>query len=159
MTLHFTSRISSAAIAATIFGVVLFVLPSTAMAQVPPAAAPGPAATPTPAPARVEARIKSLHDALHITAAQEPQWRAVADVMRDNAKTTGTLIRDRAAKAKTMTAIDDLHAYEAIADAHAAGVRKVATAFETLYASLSDAQKKAADAAFRRRPPKPKKSG
>ena len=81
--------------------------------------------------------------------------------MRDNAKTIRTLIQERAAKAKTMTAVDDLHSYEAIADAHAAGVKKLTTAFETLYASLSDAQKKAADAAFRRRPrpTQPKKSG
>src|SRR5579862_2168079 len=144
MTLPFASRIGSAVAAATIFGAVQFVLPSIAMAQAPPPAASGPAAAPTSAHARVEARIKSLHDALHITAAQEPQWQAVADVMRDNAMTTGTLIKDRAAKAKTMTAIDDLHTYEAIADAHAAGVRKVTAAFETLYASLSDTQKKAA---------------
>jgi periplasmic protein CpxP/Spy len=71
------------------------------------------------------------------------------------------LIRDRAAKAKTMTAIDDLRSYAAIADAHAAGVKKLETAFEPLYASLSDTQKKAADAMFQRRPhaPRPKKSG
>jgi len=98
---------------------------------------------------------------LHITAAQEPQWQAVADAMRDDAKTIGTLIRERAAKAKTMTAVDDLNSYAAIADAHAAGVKKLASVFETLYASLSDAQKKDADAVFRRRPQpaRPKKSG
>ncbi len=97
---------------------------------------------------------------MQITPAQEPQWQAVAAAMRDNAQTTSTLVAERVGKAKTMTAIDDLHSYEAIADAHAAGVRKLATAFETLYASLSDAQKKIADATFRRsRPASPKKSG
>jgi periplasmic protein CpxP/Spy len=146
---HLTLRIGSVFAAATIFGMVLFVLPNTAMAQSSPAQAPAAKAAPAN---RIEARIKSLHDGLKITAAQEPQWQAVADVMRDNAKATGALVRDRAAKVKTMTAIDDLHSYAAIADAHAAGVKKLVTAFEPLYASLSDAQKKAADAMFQRRP-------
>ncbi len=124
-------------------------LPSAAIAQAPPAAAPAPAASAAatkPAHRLVEARIKSLHASLHNTTAQEPQWQAVATVMRDNAETTGALIKDRTAKAKTMTAVDDLRSYEAIADAHAAGVKKLTSAFETLYASLSDAQKKDADA-------------
>jgi LTXXQ motif family protein len=155
MMLHLIPRISSAFAAATIFGAVLFILPSAAMAQA------APATRATPAHSRVEARIKSLHASLHITAAEEPQWQAVADAMRDDAKTIGTLIQERAAKAKTMTAVDDLNSYAAIADAHAAGVKKLASAFETLYASLSDAQKKDADAVFRRRPQpaRPKKSG
>jgi hypothetical protein len=161
MILHLTSRISGGVAAATIFGAVLFVSPSATMAQVSPAPTAAPTAKATTAHSRVEARIKSLHDALHITAAQEPQWQAVADVMRDNAATTGALIQDRAAKVKTMTALDDLRSYGAIADAHAAGVKKLTTAFEPLYAALSDAQKKDADAVFRRRPrpAPPKKSG
>ena len=163
MMLHLTSRISGAFAAATIFGAVLLILPSAASAQASPAPAPPPASAAKAAPVhpRVEARIKSLHAALHITAAQEPQWQAVADVMRNNATTTGALIQERAAKAKTMTAVDDLQSYEAITEAHAAGVKKLASAFETLYASLSDEQKKDADAAFRRRPhaSRPKKSG
>ena len=159
MILHLIPRISIAFAAATIFGAVMFILPSAAMAQASPAPATATAASTARAKA-VEARIKSLHDTFKITAAEEPQWQAVADVMRDNATTTTTLIEQRVANAKTMTAIDDLHSYEAIADAHAAGVRKLATAFETLYASLSDAQKKIADATFRRsRPASPKKSG
>ena len=160
MMLHLTPRISSALTAATIFGAVMLVPPSAAMAQ----SSPAPAAKATPAKATpadlVEGRIKALHDALHITASEEPQWQAVADVMRDNAKTTGALIEDRAGKRKTMTAIDDLHSYEAIANAHAEGVKKLTAAFEPLYASLSDAQKKDADAAFRRpAPPRPKTPG
>jgi hypothetical protein len=154
MMLSLIPRLSSTFAAAVILGAVTLVLPSAAMAQ---AAAPAPATKAMPAAkamraSPVEARIKSLHGTLQITPAQEPQWQAVADVMRDSAKTTGTLIEERAAKAKTMTAVEDLHAYSAIADAHAAGVRKLTTAFETLYAALSDAQKKKADAAFSRRP-------
>ncbi len=73
--------------------------------------------------------------------------------MRDNARATGALIEQRMANASTMTAIDDLHSYSAIADAHAAGVKKLTSVFETLYATMSDAQKKSADAAFRHMPP------
>jgi protein CpxP len=158
MMLHLTPRIGNALTAATILGAVLFMLPADAVAQASPPTAPAAKAAPANP---VEARIGSLHDALRITSAQEPQWQAVAEAMRDNAKTTGALIKERVAKAKTMTAVDDLHSYEAIADAHAAGLKTLTANFETLYASLSDAQKKSADAAFRRRAPRSpqKKSG
>ncbi len=163
MMLHMTPRIGSAFAAAAILGAALLILPSTAMAQASPApatAAPAPAAKAAPVD-RVETRIKSLHHTLRITADQEQLWQAVADTMRDNAKTIRALIAERAANAKTMTAVDDLHTYAAIADAHAAGVNKLATAFEALYASFSDAQKKRADAEFRRQamPTRPKKAG
>lgn len=160
MTIHLTSRINSVVIAAAILSASWFVLPTAAMAQAAPAPAAGaPAAKGAEASNPLEARIRSLHAALRITAAEEPQWRAVADVMRDNAKTTGALIAARAAKTKTMSAIDDLNSYAAIAEAHAAGVKKLAVAFEGLYTAMSDAQKKNADAVFRRRPqPSPPKT-
>ena len=149
---HLTPRIGRSFAAAAILGAVLFILLEAAMAQTAPApAAPAPAAKMAPASPTAEARIKSLHRALQITAAQEPQWQAVADVMRSNTATTRALVEERLAKLKTMTAIDDLNSYEAIVDAHAAGVKKLAAAFETLYGSLSDAQKKKADALFRHR--------
>ena len=165
MMLHLIPRIGSTSTAAIILGAVLFILPSAAMAQASPAPAPAAKATPakkaTPANNPVEARVKSLHDGLQIATAQEPQWQAVADVMRDNLKTTGALIEERAANAKTMTAIDDLHSYEAIAEAHVAGLKKLIPAVEALYATMSDAQKKNADAVFSHRPQRspPKKSG
>src|SRR4051794_3685452 len=43
----------------------------------------------------VEAKIKSLHDQLHITADQQPQWEAVAAVMRSNAETVVALVQKR----------------------------------------------------------------
>jgi len=154
---HLTPRIGRGFAAAAILGAALFILPEAALAQTAPApaapapAAPAPAAKMAPASPTAEARIKSLHRALGITAAQEPQWQAVADVMRGNTATTRALVEERLAKLKTMTAIDDLNSYAAIVDAHAAGVKKLMTAFETLYDSLSDAQKKKADALFRQR--------
>ena len=40
---------------------------------------------------RIEARIKELHQKLHVTAAQETQWSNLAQVMRDNAKAMSDL--------------------------------------------------------------------
>jgi protein CpxP len=58
------------------------------------------------------------------------------------------LIQSRAQNAKTMTAVDDLRAYQGIADAHADGLKKLIPAFEALYLTMPDEQKKNADAAF-----------
>jgi len=97
--------------------------------------------------ARVEARIKSLHDRLKITSAEEPQWSGVAQAMRDNAREMQGAIEQRR-EARSMTAIDDLKAYQKIADTHAEGLEKLIPAFQTLYDSMSDEQKKTADAIF-----------
>lgn len=100
---------------------------------------------------RVEARVKDMHAKLKITKAQEDQWAKVAQVMRDNAKTMDALTQARfeKAKTKTMTAIDDLKSYGEITGAHEDGIKKFTPVFTTLYNSMSDAQKKAADALFR----------
>lgn len=119
--------------------------------------APGPviAAKATAAKAssedRVEARIKDMHAKLKITKAQEDQWAKVAQVMRNNAKTMDALTQARfeKAKTKTMTAIDDLKSYGEITGAHEDGIKKFTPVFTTLYDSMSDAQKKEADALFR----------
>jgi len=99
---------------------------------------------------RVEARIKDMHAKLKITAAQEEQWAKVAKVMRDNEKVMEPLINAREEKYKTMTAIDDLKSYGEITDAHADAIKKFTPIFATLYASMSDAQKKDSDTMFRR---------
>ena len=111
---------------------------------------------------RVEERIKDLHTKLKITPAQEELWNNVTQVMRDNAKTMEALIKARSEEASTMTAIDDLKSYGEIVESHADGIRKFIPAFEPLYASMSDAQKKAADTLFRhhgRTKAKPKAKG
>src|ERR1017187_4190430 len=99
---------------------------------------------------RVEAHITNMHAKLKITQAQEDQWAKVAQVMRDNEKTIEPLIKARVENAKTMTAVDDLKSYAEITDAHADGIKKFPPVFETLYASMSEAQKKEADVLFRR---------
>jgi periplasmic protein CpxP/Spy len=143
---------------------VLSIVPALAQTtpSAPPAAAPAaPSATPTPTPAKppakpasrrtygIEARIKSLHARLHITAAQEPQWQQVAQAMRDNAASIDKMVRERNAKLRTMTAVENLQTYADIAEAHADGLKKLVPAFDNLYQSMSAAQKKDADAVFR----------
>jgi hypothetical protein len=110
---------------------------------------PGVAAEPTSA-SRVEERIHDMHAKLAITAGQEDQWKLVAQVMRNNELALEPLVKDRKTNANTMTAIDDLKSYAAITDAHSEGIKKFTTAFEPLYDSMSEAQKKDADALFRK---------
>jgi hypothetical protein len=99
----------------------------------------------------VEARIKKLHGELHITAAQESQWSPVAQMMRDNGKAIADLQKQRVDDTKTLGAVDQLKAYEAVIDAHAAGVHKFIPVFQSLYDGMSDAQKKTADSVFHSR--------
>jgi len=101
--------------------------------------------------ARVEAHIKSLHDQLKITAAESDQWNAVAQIMRDNEKKLADLVQQRAKKASAMSAVDNLRTYEEIADAHEDGLKRLVPAFDALYASMSDAQKRNADKVFQQR--------
>jgi hypothetical protein len=98
---------------------------------------------------RVEARIRNMHAALHITQKQEEQWAKVAQVMRENAKAMDALTQARFDHASTMTAVEDLKSYAEITDAHADGIKKFTPVFATLYDSMSDAQKKDADTMFR----------
>ena len=116
-------------------------------------------------PRGVEARIADLHKRLKITADEEAQWKQVADVMRQNAAGIEAAIKERAQNAKTMNAMDNLRSYEKIAKAHEDGMQKLIPAFQTLYDSMPDAQKKNADAVFRsfaerhHRRPSAKKAG
>ena len=121
--------------------------PATPGAPSPAAQIPGQQA-PTPGPAAlVEARISELHQQLHITLAEEPQFKAYADVMRDNAQAMHALFQQRAQDTDT-SAVGRLRWYAQLTAAHAEAVGKLVPVFETLYQSLSDKQKKAADAVF-----------
>ena len=132
-------------------------LPSTAPAATaaPAAAAPAAAAQPSaPAPsvatqAAVDQRIRTLQSQLGITEAQMPLWSAFAQAMRDNAAATDALFTQRASAVATMNAPDNMHSYAQIARAYADNTERLATAFDSLYASLSETQKQAADTMFR----------
>ncbi len=97
---------------------------------------------------QTELRIKELHGKLKITSEQEGKWSKVAETMLSDAKTMDALTQVRIDHDKDMTAVDDLKSYSAIAEAHANGIKTLIPVFEDLYASLSDAQKKAADSLF-----------
>jgi hypothetical protein len=133
-----------------------FPVPSHAQETSPPApaAASPKSGTVTPSHGRrghrenVEARIEDLHKRLGITAAQEPQWGGVAQAMRENAASIASLGKERRDKRGTMTAMDDLRSFEALAQAQADGAKKLTAAFEPLYNSMTDEQKKNADAVF-----------
>jgi hypothetical protein len=115
-----------------------------------PVAAAGSKAKPVPVDL-VEARIKKLHSDLHITAAQESQWSHFAQMMRDNGKAMADLRKRRVVEAKALGAVDELKSYAAVIDAHADGVHKLIPVFQSLFDSMSDAQKKTADGVFRSR--------
>jgi hypothetical protein len=99
----------------------------------------------------VEHHIADLHAKLKITAAEESQWKEVAETMRDNAKNLDKAIDKRDASLASATAIDDLNSYADIAQAHATGVKKLAKSFSGLYSMMSDVQKKEADSIFSHR--------
>ena len=128
-------------------------LPSTP-ATAPTSASPSTAQPATPAPsaatqAAVDQRIRALQSQLGITDAQTPLWNAFAKAMRDNAASTDALFTQRAGSVSSMSAIDNMHSYAQIARAYADNTERLATAFDSLYASLTDTQKQAADTLFR----------
>ena len=121
--------------------------PATPGASNPAPQVPGQHA-PTPGPAGlVDARISELHEQLHITPAQESQFSAYADVMRDNAQAMHALFQQRAQDTDT-SAVSRLRWYAQLTAAHAEAVGKLVPVFEALYQGMSDKQKKTADAVF-----------
>lgn len=97
----------------------------------------------------IDALIEHLHDKFRITATQEPLWSRVAAAMHENADTMSKLANRRLEASKSATAVDDLKSYAEISDAHAEGAKRLITAFQPLYDSMSDSQKAAADTEFR----------
>ena len=96
-----------------------------------------------------EQRIQALKTQLGITPEQTPLWDAFAQAMRDNAASTDGLFQRRATTVASMSAVDNMRSYAEIARDYANNTERLATAFESLYASLSDTQKQAADTLFR----------
>ena len=96
----------------------------------------------------VEKHIKRLHDDLKVTAAQEDNWKTVAQVMRDNAESMKDMYSGKHDNHDNLTAVDVLARHSTFAQAHAVGTKKFADVFTQFYADLSDSQKKAADKLF-----------
>jgi hypothetical protein len=97
---------------------------------------------------RVEGRITELHTKLHISADQEPKWETFAQSMRDNAKRMDDVLAKRSQGLKAMTAVDDLRSYRDMTETHYDNLKKLVTAFEPLYDSMTADQKKTADTLF-----------
>ena len=107
-------------------------------------------ARPNPAPPPdVEANIANLHQRLQITAAQEAPFNAVASALRANARAEATAPHEPPANA---SAVDELRAEIQYDEIELAGLKKLLPALEALYASLSPAQRQAANMAFRQGP-------
>jgi hypothetical protein len=120
--------------------------PKTSAAK--PTHHPSATAAPPQGPgAAVEAKISELHRKLHITSAEEPQFRTYADAMRQNAQTMAALFAERA-KSTDLSAVARLRWYAQLTAAHAEAVGKLVAPFEALYQGLSADQKKAADTLF-----------
>ena len=97
----------------------------------------------------VEEHIAKLHSALRITPAEEPQWAAFAQVMRENAARMEAAFKQRGAGLGTMNAVQNLQSYAQIAQVQAETMQNLVTAFQTLYASFPPAQQALADTLFR----------
>ena len=95
-------------------------------------------AQPPAQPPNVEANIASLHQRVQITPAQEAQFNAVANVMRQNARAEASAPQSPPANA---SAVDDLRAYIQYGEMELAGMKRFLPALEALYATLSPAQK------------------
>jgi periplasmic protein CpxP/Spy len=98
---------------------------------------------------RVEKRIADLHARLKITPAQEQKWSQFTQVMRDNARQMDQDYQQRSQRVQEMSALDNMHSYAKIAEAHAQDVQKLVSPFEALYSSMSAEQKHTADQVFR----------
>ena len=98
----------------------------------------------------VEDRIKTLHEQLGITAAEETQWGPVAQAMRDNEADMQRLITERRNEpAHMITAVEDLKTYEHFTQAHVNGLKNLISSFETLYGAMPPAQQATADQVFK----------
>jgi periplasmic protein CpxP/Spy len=97
----------------------------------------------------VDKHIADLKAQLKITSAEETQWDAVAQTMRDNANNIDKAMDKR--EDANGSAIDDLNAYGEVVQSHADGIKKLSAVFSTLYMSMSADQKRIADDVFAQR--------
>ena len=97
---------------------------------------------------RVETRLAEAKTKLKITAAQETQWNAFADVTRRHAKAADERVkamRDGKRAQERMTAVERLERRQQMAATHAQRLSEVVAAAKPLYAALSTEQKAIAD--------------
>lgn len=100
----------------------------------------------TPAP-NVEANIANLHQQLAVTPAQEPQFQALANVMRENAQMMASM-----RPPSNPNAVEGLRLAIQYGQDEINGMRRMLPALQALYASLTPAQRMTADQVFRQGP-------
>jgi hypothetical protein len=145
-----TARFATVASLSLALAAPLAALAQSAAPPSPPAAAQAaPAGRPAPED-RLEHHLTRLHDELKITPAQQPQWDALAQVMRDNFAAMRARFEERRANPGERNALDRLQREQQMAQARLDGLQKMIPPFQGLYSSLSDEQKQAADKAFGR---------
>ena len=105
------------------------------------------AQAPAPPAPNVEANIAELRQRLAITPAQEPQFNALANVMRENARSMPT-----APPPTTLSAVEGLRLAIQYGQQEINGMRRMLPALQALYATLSPAQRQAADQILRQGP-------
>jgi protein CpxP len=88
--------------------------------------------------------LRILQKKLHITAAQQPQFDAFAQVMRQNAQAMDAAMPKQEQNRST-NAVEALRTSAQLAEAEAEGLKRLLPALQTLYDSLPDPQKRLAD--------------
>ena len=162
MTYFFAPVARSFAIASLTGAALLAVSVAPTWAQTPDSKTPPAAAAATSTKAEtVEQRIVTLKTALKITPDQEPKWTAVAQAMRDSSVQMEKLVATkRAIPPEKTTAVDDLKTYQEFTETRLDGLKKVNSAFKSLYDSMPAEQKKNADMVFEKYgPSKPATQG
>ena len=94
---------------------------------------------------RIEGRIAFLRAELKIADAQDKAWSGYADALRANAKRLGELRAAARQNPATTTLVDRLDRQERWLAARVEGVRAIKTGLASLYAILTEDQKKAAE--------------
>ena len=107
--------------------------------------------TPEQRTQRVEAHLTELHGQLAITPAQQAPWEGFAKASRENAAEMHARFQQRETRFTRLNALENMTDYAEIGELHATQLRRLATAFAALYATLSPAQQHSVDLAFRTR--------
>jgi periplasmic protein CpxP/Spy len=107
---------------------------------------------PQPAPPaagnqEVERQITDLRRKLSITSAQQAQFDALAQAMRQNAEAISTLAQQEQPNGKP-NAVEAVRAAGRFAEAEAEGLKRLLPPLQALYESLADQQKRTADQVF-----------
>jgi hypothetical protein len=104
----------------------------------PPKQAAQPATNP------IEQQINDLRRRLNITQAQQAQFDAFAQAMRQNSQTMDGLAQQEQQK-PSRTAVEDLQSTIKLSEAEVEGLKRLLPPLQALYDSLSDQQKRTAD--------------